>query len=73
MALEQTDLAIEQLAGAEGGDARKAVHETRKAIKRLRAIVRLLRDELGEETCAREQATLRDAGRPASPARATPR
>jgi CHAD domain-containing protein len=61
MAVEQTDLALEELTGAEGGEARKAVHETRKAIKRLRTIVRLLRVELGEETCAREQATLRAA------------
>jgi CHAD domain-containing protein len=61
MALEQADVALAQLAGAEGGGARKAVHETRKAIKRLRTIVRLLEGELGAETCAREQATLRAA------------
>ncbi len=61
MALEQTDVALAQLAGAEGGGARKAVHETRKAIKRLRTIVRLLEGELGSEACAREQATLRAA------------
>jgi len=61
MAIEQTDLALAQLAEAEGGDARKAVHETRKAIKRARTIVRLLAGELGREVCAREQATLRAA------------
>ena len=61
MALEQADVALAQLAGADGGDARKAVHETRKAIKRLRTIVRLLAGELGAEACAREQATLRAA------------
>jgi CHAD domain-containing protein len=61
MALEQADLAIAQLENAEGADGAKAVHETRKAIKRLRTIVRMLSGELGEERCAREQATLRDA------------
>jgi CHAD domain-containing protein len=61
VAIEQADVALAQLAGAEGGGARKAVHETRKAIKRLRTIVRLLAGELGAEACAREQATLRAA------------
>ncbi|HXB15781.1 MAG TPA: CHAD domain-containing protein [Solirubrobacteraceae bacterium] len=61
MALEQTDLALEQVEAAEGEHAAKAVHETRKAIKRLRAIVRLLEGELGRDGCAREQTTLRTA------------
>ena len=59
MAIEQVELAIEQLQKIEDGEARKAVHETRKALKRLRTIVRLLAGELGAETCAREQAALR--------------
>jgi len=61
MALEQLDLAIEQL---EGGDAQppteKAIHETRKALKRLRAMVRLLSPALGAPTFVRETATLRE-------------
>jgi CHAD domain-containing protein len=61
MAVEQTDVALAALAGAEGGGARKAVHEARKAIKRLRTIVRLLEGELGPKAAAREQATLRSA------------
>jgi CHAD domain-containing protein len=61
MAVEQADVALAQLAGAEGGRARKAVHEARKSIKRLRAIVRLLEGDLGAETAAREQAALRAA------------
>lgn len=48
------------LAGASGtvelGDA---VHDTRKAIKRVRATLRLSRGALGEETYARENALLR--------------
>jgi hypothetical protein len=63
MALGQLDMAIELLAG-DGGDldAVQAVHETRKALKRARALIGLLADELGEQTVARESAVLRDAG-----------
>jgi CHAD domain-containing protein len=61
MALAQADLALEQLEKATGEDAKRAIHETRKAIKRMRTIVRLLAGELGERECAREQATLRAA------------
>ncbi|HKH79040.1 MAG TPA: CHAD domain-containing protein [Solirubrobacteraceae bacterium] len=58
-------------AGAAGAHAtgagavdEKAVHETRKAIKRLRALLRLLAHELPGKTFARENAALRDtAGR----------
>ena len=59
--LGQVDRCLELLDGEDGRalDA-KAVHETRKAIKRLRALVRLLRPELGEETFASENALLRD-------------
>jgi CHAD domain len=74
MTLGQLDLAIELLESdggplpptrANGGPLppEQAVHEKRKALKRLRALIRLLEDELGEQTCAREHATLRDAGR----------
>jgi len=63
MALGQLDLSIELLGGDGGAPGEKAVHETRKALKRLRALVRMLRSELGEEVFARENAALRDAGR----------
>jgi len=65
MALGQVDLALELLGGGEGGAPdEKAVHETRKALKRLRALLRLLEHELGEKAFARENAALRDiAGR----------
>ena len=39
------------------------MHETRKALKRLRALVRLLREELGEQAFERENAALRDVAR----------
>ncbi len=63
IALGQLDLAIELLQGEEAVPGEQAVHETRKALKRLRALVRLLREDLGEQTFARENAVLRDAAR----------
>ena len=41
----------------------RTVHETRKALKRLRALLVLLRPELGAKRYARENAALRDCGR----------
>jgi CHAD domain-containing protein len=49
-------------AGGKAIDAR-TIHETRKALKRLRALVRLLREELGEQQFRREHGILRDAAR----------
>ncbi len=46
-----------------------AVHETRKALKRLRALLRLLARELGEQTYSRENAALRDIAAQLSGAR----
>ncbi len=64
MALGQLDLAIELL-DADGGrpPSAAAVHDTRKALKRLRALVRTLRPELGEQAYARENAVLRRSAR----------
>lgn len=39
-----------------------AVHDTRKALKRLRALLRLIRRDLGQSGFAREDALLREAG-----------
>ena len=49
-------------ANADAPDA-KTIHETRKALKRLRALVGLLREELGERQYEREHTILRDAAR----------
>ncbi|HMD52405.1 MAG TPA: CHAD domain-containing protein [Solirubrobacteraceae bacterium] len=63
MALGQVDLAVEKLGGAgEGVAGEEAVHDTRKALKRLRALVRLLRDELGASAFAREDDALAQLG-----------
>jgi CHAD domain-containing protein len=70
MALGQLDLAIEMLEGLAGGSSpERAVHETRKALKRLRALLRLLEPELGRDAYAREGQALREAGRRLSGAR----
>jgi CHAD domain-containing protein len=44
-------------------DGEQTVHETRKALKRLRALLALLRPELGRRRYARENAALRDCAR----------
>jgi CHAD domain-containing protein len=74
MALGQVDLALEMLDTGDGtaiasAPDERAVHETRKALKRLRALVRLLEGELGGKACAREDAALRDAARSLAGAR----
>jgi hypothetical protein len=76
MALGQLEGAIEQLesvddAAASRKSAKRAVHETRKALKRLRALLRLLKDDLGKETYAHESEVLRIAGRHLATARDT--
>jgi CHAD domain-containing protein len=69
MALGQLDLAIDLLADDGKVPAEKAVHEIRKALKRLRALIRLLEDELGEQVYRSESAALREAGRRVASAR----
>jgi CHAD domain-containing protein len=62
----QLDLAIELLEEYHGGIGERderTVHEVRKTLKRLRALMRLLRDELGRKRFARENAALRDCAR----------
>jgi len=63
IALGQLDLALELLHGEADVPAEEAVHETRKALKRVRALLRLLEGELGAKRSARERAVLRDAAR----------
>ena len=61
MAAEQMTKAIEALSGqSEPTDT--SVHEARKATKRMRALTRLVRRELGEEVYGRENQCYRDAG-----------
>jgi len=60
IAREQIERAQCQLKGS--GDAVVAVHETRKSLKRLRALLRLIRPALGESGFREENARLREIG-----------
>ncbi|HEV3119690.1 MAG TPA: CHAD domain-containing protein [Gemmataceae bacterium] len=58
---KQLDNALEEL-GAPNRD--EVVHEIRKRFKRVRAVLRLVRDGLGDDVYRRENACFRDAARP---------
>jgi CYTH domain-containing protein/CHAD domain-containing protein len=66
---EQIDAASDQLRGQAGSDPAEAVHEARKSFKRIRATLRLARDQLQPDVYEREIASFRDAGRRLSSAR----
>jgi CYTH domain-containing protein/CHAD domain-containing protein len=58
------DKAAERLREADDGDAlAEAIHGARKDLKKARAALRLIREELGEKRFKRENRALRDAGR----------
>jgi CYTH domain-containing protein/CHAD domain-containing protein len=63
--LGRLDRATERLrdAGEEGDALAEAIHGARKDVKKARAALRLIREELGEKTFKRENRTLRDAAR----------
>ena len=62
IALEELDAALQEL--TEPGDEPGAsVHSTRKHFKKLRGLIRLVRDELGKEVYRRENKVFRDASR----------
>ena len=63
LTLEQIDLAIALLQGRGEVAPERTVHETRKALKRARALVRLQQSALGRKRFRRANATLRQAGR----------
>jgi len=63
IALGQLDIAIEMLEGSKRGlSPEQRVHEARKALKRLRALLRLVQDELGAATYEREHELVRRCG-----------
>jgi CHAD domain-containing protein len=57
------DHAVAELRGRSDSSAEEAVHEARKDLKKLRALLRMTRGELGEDTFRRENTCFRDAGR----------
>ena len=65
----QLDDAHEALDGTAKLEFSKAVHDTRKSLKRLRACVRLSRDAIGPQTYSRENTVFRMAGQQLSAVR----
>jgi len=63
------DHAIDELQGKTDSTPEEAVHAARKDLKKLRALLRLARGELGETSFARENKAFRDAGRELAAAR----
>jgi CHAD domain-containing protein len=72
IAAGRAESALERLRGVTPGDDagfQAAVHGTRKDLKKLRAVVRLLREELGEEEYEEQNRCYRDAARALSESR----
>ena len=69
IAAGRAEHALEQLDSARHGNFATGVHEARKDLKKLRALLRLSRDGLGEKTYRRENERYRDAARRLSGAR----
>ncbi len=63
------ETAVEQLRHEAGEDLATAVHDTRKDMKKLRSLLRLVRDDLGGKRYREESARYRDAARLLSGAR----
>src|SRR4051812_47783318 len=68
-ALGQLEIAREDLRNASGNELPHAVHETRKRLKRLRALLRLVRPAIGEGVYARVNAAFRDTAKRLAAAR----
>ncbi|HEY4778051.1 MAG TPA: CHAD domain-containing protein [Solirubrobacterales bacterium] len=63
IAVGRAEKALERLGSAGEEDLAVAIHGARKELKKLRALLRLVRDELGKKTFGAEDRRYRDAGR----------
>lgn len=63
IALGRIDHALEELRGKADSTPEEAVHEARKDMKKLRALLRLVRSELGDRVYRTENACYRDTAR----------
>jgi CHAD domain-containing protein len=63
IACGRIDDAIDELGGKADSSPEEAVHEARKDMKKLRALLRLVRGEIGDKTFRRESDSFRDAAR----------
>lgn len=70
ISVEQCELALRGLAGP-AADIDSAIHEARKAMKRLRAVLRLIRPQIGDKVYRYENRSLRDAARLVAPVRSS--
>jgi CHAD domain-containing protein len=61
---KQLDAALEELTGAAKGPRDEVVHDVRKSLKKVRAVLRLLRPVIGEKCYRRENTCFRDTSRP---------
>jgi CHAD domain-containing protein len=61
---KEIDKALEELTPAPKGSRDEAVHEARKSFKKIRAMLRLVRPEIGDRAYREENTCFRDAGRP---------
>ncbi|MBE9129071.1 MULTISPECIES: CHAD domain-containing protein [unclassified Coleofasciculus] len=59
---EQIDRAVNQLSGKTNNSQDEAVHNARKRFKKIRAVLRLVRDEIGQDIYKRENKCFRDVG-----------
>jgi len=69
IAKEELDSAISGLKNQTEDQPSEVVHDVRKRLKKMRALLRLVRDEIGKETYQRENICFRDAGRKLSSVR----
>jgi hypothetical protein len=58
------DTILEELTAASKGPRDEVVHEVRKSLKKIRAVLRLVRPVIGEKVYRRENTCFRDAARP---------
>jgi CYTH domain-containing protein/CHAD domain-containing protein len=69
IATGQIEDVLDRLEGRTEEEFGRAVHESRKSLKRLRAVTRLVRSEIGGGEFGRENASFRDVGRKLSGSR----
>lgn len=69
IANEQIDASVYQLTTSIEANRAKAIHTARKHFKKMRALVRLVRDEVGKDAYKTENICFRDAGRQLSDVR----
>jgi len=63
IAYEQIEHILKQLTHPDANQEEKAVHNARKSLKKLRALLRLVKNKMGRDQYQQENACFRDAGR----------